>query len=174
VVKYNVYFKKKIEDAFAPIASIENNSNDTIFFRHTPPDGITGCYYVTAIDSFNNESLFSQMKCIDNCPSGYTLPNVFTPNNDGRYDLFVSYNPGNIVKQVNMRIFNRWGKMVFQTSDPAINWDGKDMNSKKLVSSGVYYYICDVYEPRLTGIIVSARTDFVYVYTSSSDKPLNN
>jgi len=97
---------------------------------------------------------------------------VFTPNNDGTNDVFVSYNPGNYVKNVDMKIYNRWGLMVYRTSDPGINWDGRDMNTKRPVSSGVYYYICDVYEPRLTGIEIRVLKDFVYVYTSTSDKPL--
>ncbi|HEY4787610.1 MAG TPA: gliding motility-associated C-terminal domain-containing protein, partial [Bacteroidales bacterium] len=115
--------------------------------------------------------LLTNLTCVDIC-SNYTLPNVFTPNNDGINDLFVSNNPGNYVKQVNMRIFNRWGKMIFQTTDPAINWDGRDMNTKRMVPSGVYYYICDIYEPRLTGIVITARTDFIYLYSSSSNKSL--
>jgi gliding motility-associated-like protein len=174
VIKYTIYFSDKIGGQLMPVATIDNNQNDTIIFRHKPSGGIAGCYAVTAIDSFNNESFLPNGYCVDACKSKYQLPNYFTPNNDGLHDLFISYNPGNYVKQVNMRIFNRWGKLVFQTSDPAINWDGRDMNTKRLVSSGVYYYICDIYEPRLTGIYMFAQTDFIYVYTTSSGKPLNN
>lgn len=174
VIKYTIYFSDKIGGTLTPVATIDNNQDDTIFFRHKPAGGIAGCYAVSAIDSFSNESYLTNTVCADNCTGKYKLPNYFTPNNDGVHDLFTAYNPGNYVKQVNMRIFNRWGLMVFQTTNPAINWDGIDINTKRLVSSGVYYYICDIYEPRLTGIYMFAQTDFIYVYTSSSDKPLNN
>jgi len=64
-----------------------------------------------------------------------------------------------------MKVYSRWGILVFQTSDPDINWDGKQMNSDNIVSPGVYYYIADVYENRLTGLEVRNIVGFVYVFT---------
>jgi gliding motility-associated-like protein len=168
VVKYNIYFKRTLKDNFALIATI-NNPNDTVF-KHNPGETLAGCYAVTAIDSFNNESRITRELCADIC-TGYALPNVFTPNNDNTNDLYISYNPNNYVKKVDMKIFNRWGKLVFRTSDPNINWDGKDNESKQYVSTGVYYYLCDVYEPRLTGIEVRNMTGFIHVY-SEEGKPI--
>jgi len=169
VVKYNVYYKPTIENQFTLLTTIVN-LNDTVY-RHQM-DGIpSGCYAVTAIDSFNNESALNNQICVDIC-SGYKLPNVFSPNNDGVNDMYISHNPNNYVKQVDMKIFNRWGKIVFQTSDANINWDGRDKETKKFVASGVYFYICDVYEPRITGKLeVRNLRDFIYVYYNTSDKP---
>ena len=62
-----------------------------------------------------------------------------------------------------MKIFNRWGKLVFQTDNPDIRWDGRDVDSKKIVSTGVYYYICYVYERRLSGIEPRSLTGFIQV-----------
>ena len=42
------------------------------------------------------------------------------------------------------------------------------MQSKKIVPSGVYYYICDVYEPRITGIEVRNLVGFIHVYTDKT------
>ena len=71
-----------------------------------------------------------------------------------------------------MKIFNRWGKLVFRTSDPAINWDGKDMQSKQFVSTGVYYYLCDVYEQSaLGGLEVRNMTGFIHVYSEPGKIP---
>jgi hypothetical protein len=67
-----------------------------------------------------------------------------------------------------MRIFNRWGYLVFQTDDPDINWDGKHMNTNTLVSPGVYYYICDVYAEGLDNIEVTNFVGFVYVFTEKN------
>jgi gliding motility-associated-like protein len=50
-----------------------------------------------------------------------------------------------------MKIFDRWGKEVYVTSDPEINWDGRDKNTHLPCSDGVYYYVCEVYVIALCG-----------------------
>ena len=61
------------------------------------------------------------------------VPNIFTPNGDGSNDKF-SLNRLS-VKTFNAQIFNRWGKKVFEWTDPKEGWDG---NSSE---AGVYFYI---------------------------------
>jgi gliding motility-associated-like protein len=52
------------------------------------------------------------------------LPNVFTPNGDGQNDILMPNLVG--VKQLRFfRIFNRWGKMLFETTNIGVGWDGK-------------------------------------------------
>jgi len=123
-------------------------STDTTF-SHKPDFGIAGCYAVTAIDTFSNESAFSNIICVDNCPE-YTLPNVFTPNGDGANELFIPY-PYRFVESVNFQVFNKWGGLVFETNDPDLNWDGKNLNGRDL-NEGVYYYSCRVFESRVSGV----------------------
>ena len=67
--------------------------------------------------------------------------------------------------------FNRWGGLVFETEDPQINWDGKITGTNKLVSTGVYYYICDVYENRLSGLETTTLTGFIHVYSGEENEP---
>jgi gliding motility-associated-like protein len=50
-----------------------------------------------------------------------------------------------------MKIFDRWGKEVFETSDPEINWDGKDKTTNQPCSDGTYFYVCDLFEITLAG-----------------------
>jgi gliding motility-associated-like protein len=54
------------------------------------------------------------------------IPNAFTPNGDGLNDYFkiVGIPPENITL-FNLQIFNRWGQIVFQTTDISQGWDGK-------------------------------------------------
>ena len=161
VVKYNLYYSP-ILNASLQLIDSTLSPNDTNYY-HFLPESLAGCYAVTAVDSFNNESNFSVLACVDNCID-YKLPNVFTPNNDGMNDVFVPSNYA-YVERVDMKIYNRWGTLVYQTEDPDINWDGKRMNSNQLVPPGVYYYVCDVYENRLTGLEVRNIVGFVYVFT---------
>jgi hypothetical protein len=63
-----------------------------------------------------------------------------------------------------MKIFSRWGKLVFETKEPCINWDGRDIDNGKFVPTGVYYYICDVHENRITGPGTVSISGFVHVY----------
>ena len=47
---------------------------------------------------------------------------------------------------------NRWGQLVFETNDPSIMWDGRNLNGEDLVE-GVYYYTCLVFEQRVSGVV---------------------
>ena len=50
-----------------------------------------------------------------------------------------------------MTIFNRWGDIVFETTDAAINWNGKRNNDGQENPEGVYFYVCKVNELSLSG-----------------------
>ncbi len=165
VVGYRLYYSPTTDQPPFPVAEF-NSRHDTVF-DHSPENSLTGCYFVTAIDSFENESRPSVRLCLDEC-SNYLLANVFSPNGDGINDIYrplrTSY-----VERVDMKIFNRWGLQVFETEDPDINWDGKIDGTNKLVAPGVYYYICDVYEYRLSGLEVYTLTGFIYVYSGDEN-----
>ena len=70
------------------------------------------------------------------------IPNIFTPNGDGKNDYFEI--TGGEVPCNNSRkliIFNRWGEKVFETEGNELKWDGiKDDNS---FTNGVYFYILE-------------------------------
>jgi len=51
-----------------------------------------------------------------------------------------------------MNVFNRWGQLVFQTKDPDISWDGRNIRGEML-TDGVYYYTCRIFERRVAGIV---------------------
>lgn len=126
------------------------SKNDTTF-NHLLNESLAGCYAVTALDRIGNESVLSNVFCIDNCPY-YILPNTFTPNGDGKNDVFHPFKPYRFVPKIEMKIFNRWGEEVFNTEDPEIGWTGKDQKGKD-VSEGVYLYAGFYYEQRLSGLV---------------------
>src|SRR5436190_6957407 len=57
------------------------------------------------------------------CMKGIFVPSAFTPNNDGKNDLIKPIAYGNLVSY-KFSIFNRWGQLVFQTSDAGQGWNG--------------------------------------------------
>jgi gliding motility-associated-like protein len=168
VIGYRIYFSPTLTGNMILIAT-KNNANDTTFEDNRIDSlSLAGCYVVAAVDSFYNESRSRVRICIDEC-TYYELPNIFTPDENGQNDLFIP-GPYKFVDRVDMKIFNRWGKLVFQTDNPDIKWDGRDVDTKKIVSTGVYYYICDVYERRLSGIELRSLAGFIHVtYSKKSN-----
>jgi len=67
---------------------------------------------------------------------GYSVPNAFSPNGDGVNDkVFVR---GFGVSKLSFQIFNRWGELVFATTDVNAGWDG--YYKGKLQAQDVYHY----------------------------------
>lgn len=65
------------------------------------------------------------------------VPNVFTPNGDGKNDEFrVLYRS---LKEFHCWVYNRWGKLVYEWTDPAKGWDGT-INGKP-AAEGAYFYV---------------------------------
>ena len=163
---YRIWVAASSDEEFQPLP-IE--WRDTVFVDENLPS-FARCYKIQAVDRSGNESELSEAVCFDNCPY-YELPNVFTPNGDGCNDEFSAYSNINtsgesagglcavlpeesrakcarFVEKVFVRIYNRWGKEVFNYESGGersiyVNWDGRDENGREL-STGVYYYVAEV------------------------------
>jgi gliding motility-associated-like protein len=98
----------------------------------------------------NNESIKTNKVCVDNCPL-YELPNTFTPNGDNNNDLFTPRQPYRFISRVEFKVFSRWGEKVFETTDPALNWNGKEQQTQRDLPDGVYYYSGYYYVRGLNG-----------------------
>ena len=68
------------------------------------------------------------------------IPNVFTPNNDGKNDIFLIY--GNSIAAVNMNIYTQWGQLIFQVNSTTNGWDGTYKGIAQ--PNGVYVYVIEV------------------------------
>lgn len=156
-----IYYSPLHDGPLILIDSMQNTIE--MVYQHTGLASIAGCYTVAARDSVGNLSITSDTTCIDidSC-SRYRLPNVFTPNNDTYNDFFIPF-PYTSVQKIDLTIFNRWGKEVFSTTDPAILWDGKLKGTNKECSDGVYYYICDVFENTLTGPVKRSLKGSIHI-----------
>ncbi len=161
VLFYKVYYNQFDNGEMTVIDTVLNPNNDTYIHRSSAEAPLVGCYEVTAVDSFYNESPMDR-ECVSNFCGSYRLPNVFSPNTS----LYKAWNDGGIVEQVKMKIYNRYSQLVFTTTDPYINWDGRNEKTGKHVPTGVYYYICDVYVPTLQGINMQTLTGFIHVFSN--------
>lgn len=65
------------------------------------------------------------------------LPNVFSPNGDGSYDQFQVKGEG--IQQFRMKIFDRWGRVVYTQVQLEMGWNGRRSSGQE-APIGVYYY----------------------------------
>ena len=81
------------------------------------------------------------------CECDFYIPNAFTPNNNELNDLFkpVYYCDFN---DYNLKIFNRWGELIFMTDNKETAWNGKFKS--QLVQEGIYVYTIN-YTPVIKG-----------------------
>jgi gliding motility-associated-like protein len=164
---YRIYYKSRLDAPYFLLKAIYGDNDTT--FTHANINSIAGCYYVTAIDSFFNESLPSVEVCLDNCPV-YELPNVFSPDGDGINDYFIPF-PYKFVHSIKLDIFNRWGQPVFTTTNPDINWNGMNQFTNQPCNDGVYFYTCTVYEIKLEGYVPRELKGFVHLFKNSNIIP---
>lgn len=88
-----------------------------------------------------DKCLYTETLNIKTLESFLDVPNVFTPNDDGINDEFrVAYKS---IREFKIWIYNRWGRLVYESSDPAKGWDGR-INGKP-ASVGTYYYVINAY-----------------------------
>lgn len=103
---------------------------DSTFAINTP-----GTYWVSV--SNNCGSFTDSITVYDQCDFPVYLPNAFTPNNDGINDEF-RLSPGNKNTFLSLKIFNRWGQIVFQSTDQKKGWNGTWNNQP--LSTGIFVY----------------------------------
>ncbi len=160
VILYRLYYSRFPEEAMQIIKEIDASADTFTIDR--PQDGLAGCYAITAVDINGNESLLSSKECVENCPI-YTLPNTFTPNGDGKNDLFVPRSM-RFISYVEFQVYSVWGNKVFETNNPMLEWDGTHINGQKL-AEGTYYYTCKVFEKRLDGndVVSQSLSGFIQI-----------
>lgn len=127
------------------------NVDSTIYIYSTP-----GTYNVTLTvynylcnftEVISNEVTFTDVKTTEGI-----VPNVFTPNGDGMNDELVFVGVDG-TKNFSVKIYNRWGVLVYEETDATAHWDGGGHNF------GVYFYelmytdVCSDEEKLVTGYV---------------------
>ena len=149
VYKYVLYYKPVVDGVYSEIATVL--STEPTIFNRDDVNAFSGCYAVQAMDGRNNIGTLSPDFCIDNCPE-FELPNIFSPNGDGNNDFFKAIKVRQI-KEINLSVLDRWGHVLYTTKDPYFQWNGVSAVSKAQVSESTFFYVCDVFESRLKGVI---------------------
>ena len=78
----------------------------------------------------------------------YFLPNAFTPNGDGRNDLFLGNGVMEGATNFNFSIWNRYGEKLFETTDFREGWNGRKNNTGEMSTQGVYVVLVSFNGPR--------------------------
>lgn len=137
-VYFRVYYAVSEDADFSIIHTTGPDISNYAF--STSPPSVVGCFSVTALDTMNNESSFSNVVCVDIDACGEIwFPNVFTPNDD-KWNNYFQADSVNSVRQFRLTIFNRWGTVVYETEDPYFKWDGKDQGNNTDCVPGVYFF----------------------------------
>ena len=113
------------------------NGNNVVYYYTVP-----GIYNVslTAYDNLCNnvETISNEVTFAGNVTSDAEVPNVFSPNGDGQNDILkiMNIDPN---ADFSMKIYNRWGRIVFESQSNGQFWDGSSRLGGE-ASAGVYFY----------------------------------
>ena len=138
----DILFKSNANKPVATYFDWTISKGNDVIFRRTEEDHR---YTFTEAGTYKVQLVVSNAYCVTPVMdtivtvtvSKLKVPNVFTPNGDGKNDEFrVAYE--SIIK-FDCWVYNRWGHLVFHWSDPAKGWDGT-INGRP-ASVGAYYYI---------------------------------
>jgi gliding motility-associated-like protein len=107
-----------------------------------------GTYNITLLASnynarcYNAPDSMSIQIVVDSC--NLYIPNVFSPNNDGRNDYFDLIAEG--YSNYHLIIFDRWGLKVFESNNNELRWNGTLNNNGSQCPDGTYYYIFSAFD----------------------------
>ncbi len=153
------------------------STNPNVMYSWAPPDSLscTDCtnpvanpvnsttYTITVVDEDGCTAIDSvTVRVIKNRP--VFIPDAFSPNGDGRNDLFTVYAGPGVRRIQELKIFNRWGGMVFDGSnfppnEPTLGWDGIFKGEPAQI--GVYAYYATV--EFIDGVVVLFEGDIQVV-----------
>jgi gliding motility-associated-like protein len=88
-------------------------------------------------------------------PCGIYFPIAFTPNKDGINETFKVLGD-NFISQYDLKVFNRYGEIVFETTKPDIGWDGRFKG--KDADIGVYVWLCQLKKPNSEQLLLFKGT----------------
>ena len=129
----------------------DNSKKSTI--KITTP----GLYWLEVTDKNNCTGRDSIVVTAKNCPEQFYIPTAFSPDHDGKNDVFRPRIFGSIIKY-NFIIYNRWGQIVFESKEPGIGWDGNYKDTAQ--GNSTFVWMCIF---QLSGRVEEKRSGTVLV-----------
>ncbi|MPM79215.1 hypothetical protein SDC9_126248 [bioreactor metagenome] len=126
-----------------------NGSGGTTYFW-TPAEGLSDPYTANPLCTAGDTTIYiltvtNEFGCTDtdtiivrvdgDCGNIY-VPNAFSPNGDTKNDVFGVMN--RCLETLDLKVYNQWGNLVFETTDPNGRWDGNVGGT--MAESGIYSY----------------------------------
>jgi len=102
----------------------------------------TTTYYLTIENSIGCIGSDSVVVTVESLCGELYVPTGFSPNGDGTNDYF--YISGEHLQELDFKVYNRWGQLVFSSVDHTLNWQWDGMFKGKKLQSGVYAYTLNV------------------------------
>lgn len=122
--------------------SASTSENPTTTFTELQP----GYYPITLIVTNQDNCTDSITKYIEYRSDPLIfVPNCFTPDGDSHNNDWMFFLSGFDEKKFNIKVFNRWGEMVWESNDPTVTWNGEYKD--QMVQSGSYSWIITAYYP---------------------------
>jgi gliding motility-associated-like protein len=126
-------------------------SGNIVSFQWTPDSGLNNASISSPIASPLTTTVYTvKVITTDGCIAEkqvtitvitkISIPNAFTPNEDGRNDLFVPLY-GSDISQVEFRVFNRWGQMVFEDNGSHKGWNGEFHGAPQPAGTYVWSFV---------------------------------
>jgi gliding motility-associated-like protein len=122
-----------------------NNQSTTLLSGNILPISATGQYCISLIVGDTAGCIdTSAQQCINIyiSPVPFYMPNAFTPNGDGVNDLIEVYGNQNEFIYLSIKIYDRWGEKVFESTDAGFKWDGTYRGTP--LPPGVYVYLLNI------------------------------
>ena len=145
VMEYHVYRNAYGTFENTPMAIVPNNVTsltDDVSALRTNGEV---CYRIEAVEGLNSYNFSETSRSIDVCIPYDPLvfvPNAFTP--DGLNPIFYPVVSNADPKNYTFSIIDRWGQIVFETSDPTMGWDGKISSSGLDATNDVFLYRIEI------------------------------
>ncbi|MCC7297937.1 MAG: gliding motility-associated C-terminal domain-containing protein [Bacteroidia bacterium] len=114
-------------------------SGNPVSIKTTPNVHLAKVVYVDTVAGCNDS--FEQAVDLEVIDEELKLANVFTPGDDGFNDCFKVYGLDASCTEWELKVFNRWGEKVWETSDVKDCWNGKVNNTGAAVPEGHYFYV---------------------------------
>lgn len=148
----NFQFTNGAIDILEPVISIEDLSSGSTACSYLMSDGgtSTDCDFSYEFSragyQFVTQTVINEFGCTDQLTgrvfiNGYLFfaPNSFTPNNDGLNDFWLPEMTG--VSSYQCEIYDRWGSIIFRTTDKNQPWLGNVRDGNHYASEGIYSYL---------------------------------